>query len=250
MVTYGSAASTGLSRFEPASNTFTNYRPVPDDPASLLNWIWTIYQDHSGTLRLGTFGGALIDFDEETKTFTRHAPDARDPHSLNGGGITTIHEDRSGTLWLGGFDGLYRYDRQSGRFTRYTEAHGLPSSTIRCIQEDRFGRLWLSTQKGVSRFDSKLETFRNYDVTDGLQSDEFSDGCYQSPDGEIFFGGSNGFNAFYPDQVRDNPYVPPVAITSFKVFNKAVPIGGEVLKQSISYVDSLILPYRDNVFSI
>ena len=51
------------------------------------------------------------------------------------------------------------------------------------------------------------------------------------------------------DQVRDNPYVPPVAITSFKVFNEAVPIGGEVLKQSISYVDSLILPYRDNVSS-
>ncbi len=239
----------GLSRFEPASNTFTNYRPVPDDPGSLLNWVWTIHQDRSGALRLGTFGGALIDFDEEAKTFTVHAPDARDPHRLNGGGITTIHEDGSGTLWLGGFDGLYRYDRQSGRFYRYTEAQGLPSSTIRCIQEDRSGRLWLSTQKGVSRFDPKLETFRNYDVADGLQSDEFSDGCYQSQDGQIFFGGSNGFNAFYPDQVRDNPYVPPVAITSFKVFNEAVPIGGEVIKQAIPYVDSLTLPYRDNVFS-
>jgi ligand-binding sensor domain-containing protein/signal transduction histidine kinase len=238
----------GLSRFDSATNKFTNYRPVPDDPASLLNWIWTIYADHSGTLRLGTFGGALIEFDEETKVFTLHAPDARDPHRLNGGGITTIHEDSKGTLWLGGFDGLYRYQRPSGRFTRYTEVQGLPSSTIRCIQEDRSGRLWLSTQKGVSRFDPTLETFRNYDVTDGLQSDEFSDGCYQSPDGEIFFGGSNGFNAFYPDQVRDNPYVPPMAITSFKVFNKTVPIG-EVLKQSIPYVDSLILPYRDNVFS-
>jgi signal transduction histidine kinase len=239
----------GLSRYEPTSNKFTNYRPVPDDPASLLNHIWTIYQDHFGALRLGTFGGALIDFDEDTQAFTLHAPDARDPHSLNGGGITTIHEDGSGTLWLGGFDGLYRYERLSGRFTRYTEVQGLPSSTIRCIQEDRSGRLWLSTQKGVSRFDPKLETFRNYDISDGLQSDEFSDGCYQSPDGEIFFGGSNGFNAFYPDQVRDNPYVPPVAITSFKVFNEAVPIGGEVLTQSIPYVDSLILPYRDNVFS-
>jgi ligand-binding sensor domain-containing protein/signal transduction histidine kinase len=240
----------GLSRFEPDSNTFINYRPVPDDPTSLRNHVWTIYQDQSGALRLGTFGGALIDFDEETKAFTVHAPDARAPHSLNGGGITTLHEDGSGTLWLGGFDGLYRYDRQSGRFNRYTEINGLPSSTIRCIQEDRSGRLWLSTQKGVSRFDPKLETFRNYDITDGLQSDEFSDGCYQSSDGQIFFGGSNGFNAFYPDQVRDDPYVPPVAITSFKVFNKALPIGGEVLKQSIPYVDSLMLPYRDNVFSL
>ncbi len=83
-------------------------------------------------------------------------------------------------------------------------------------------------ERGISRFDPKLETFRNYDVSDGLQSNEFSDGCYQGPDGEMFFGGSNGFNSFFPEQVRDNPYVPPVVITSFKIFNKPVAIGGEL----------------------
>jgi ligand-binding sensor domain-containing protein/signal transduction histidine kinase len=239
----------GLSRFDPATDKFANYRPVPDDPASLINWVWTIYQDSSGTLWLGTFGGALIRFDPNAEAVVIHAPDSRDPHRLNGGGITTIHEDRTGTLWLGGFDGLYRYNRQSGTFARYTDRQGLPSSTIRCIQEDRSGRLWLSTQKGLSRFDPTLETFRNYDVTDGLQSDEFSDGCYRGRNGEIFFGGSNGFNAFVPEQVRDNPYVPPVVITNFRIFNKAVPIGGEVLKKAIPYVDSLSLSYRDSVFS-
>jgi ligand-binding sensor domain-containing protein len=187
----------GLSRFDPATDGFINYRPVPSNPANLLNWVWVIYQDRSGTLWLGTFGGALIRFDDKAKSFLTYAPDSRDPHRLNGGGITTIHEDRAGTLWVGGFDGLYRFDRQSGRFTRYTESQGLPSSTIRCIQEDGIGRLWLSTQKGISRFDPQAETFRNYDVSDGLQSNEFSDGCYQGPDGEILFGGSNGFNAFF-----------------------------------------------------
>ena len=151
---------------------------------------------------------------------------------------------------MGAFDGLYRYNRQNGTFTRYTESQGLPSSTIRCILEDGVGRLWLSTQKGISRFDPQRETFRNYDVSDGLQSNEFSDGCYQGPDGEMFFGGSNGFNAFFPENVRDNPYVPPVVITSFKIFNKPVPIGAKsVLKKAIPYVDSLTLSYRDNVFS-
>ena len=151
---------------------------------------------------------------------------------------------------MGAFDGLYRYNRQSGTFARYTESQGLPSSTIRCIQEDGVGRLWLSTQKGISRFDPQTETFRNYDVSDGLQSNEFSDGCYQGPDGEMFFGGSNGFNAFFPENIRDNPYVPPVVITSFKIFNKPVPIGAKsVLKKAIPYVDSLTLSYRDNVFS-
>ena len=240
----------GLSRFDPATDGFINYRPVLTDPASMANWIWTIYQDRSGTLWLGTFGGALIHFDDKAQTFVTYMPDSRYPHRLNGGGLTTIHEDRTGTLWVGGFDGLYQFNRQSGTFARYTEKQGLPSSTIRCIQEDGLGRLWLSTQRGISRFDPKLETFRNYDVSDGLQSNEFSDGCYQGPDGEMFFGGSNGFNSFFPEQVRDNPYVPPVVITSFKIFNKPVAIGADsVVQKAIPYVDSLTLSYRDNVFS-
>jgi len=196
-------------------------------------------------------GGELIRFDDTTNTFVSNKPDSRDPHRLNGAGILSIHEDRTGTLWLGTFDGLYRYDRQNGIFTRYTESQGLPSSAIRCILEDGVGRLWLSTQKGISRFDPKLESFRNYDVSDGLQSNEFSDGCYQQgPDGEMFFGGSNGFNAFFPENIRDNPYVPPIVITSFKTFNKPVPIGAKsVLKKAIPYVDSLTLSHHDNIFS-
>ena len=240
----------GISRFDPATERFINYKPDPNNPDSLANWVWIIYQDRSGTLWLGTFGGALIRFDDKAKSFAAYTPDSRDPHRLNGGGITTIHEDGTGTLWAGGFDGLYRFNHQDGSFTRYTEGEGLPSSTIRCIREDGVGRLWLSTQKGVSRFDPHKETFRNYDVSDGLQSNEFSDGCYQGRDGEMFFGGSNGFNAFFPENVRDNPFVPPVMITSFKIFNKAVPSGAQsVLKKAVPYVDSLTLSYQDNIFS-
>jgi len=240
----------GIGRFDPTTDAFTNFQPDPTNSASLLNWIWAIYEDRSGALWLGTFGGALLRFDRNTNTLVVYAPDPYDRHKLNGAGLTSIHEDRNGTLWVGAFDGLYRFDRPTGTFARYTEIQGLPSSTIRCIQEDGLGRLWLSTQKGISRFDPKLQTFRNYDVSDGLQSNEFSDGCYQGRDGDMFFGGSNGFNAFLPEKIRDNPYVPPVVITSFKIKNKVVPIGAKsVLKKAIPYIDSLTLSYRDNVFS-
>ncbi len=240
----------GVSRFDPATEGFTNYRPVPDNPASLANTVWVIYQDRSDTLWAGTWGGVLIRFDEEAKTFVNYTPDSRAPQRLNGGGINTIHEDRAGALWVGTFDGLYRYNRKDGTFTRYTETEGLPSSAIRCILEDGAAKLWLSTDKGISRLDPQTETFRNYDVSDGLQSNEFSTGCYQGRDGEIFFGGSNGFNAFLPENVLDNPYIPPVVITSFKIFNKLVPIGAKsVLTKAIPYVDSLTLSHRDSVFS-
>ena len=89
--------------------------------------------------------------------------------------------------------------------------------------------LWLSTSKGVS-LGSILagERFRNYDVSDGLQGEEFSTGCYQSPDWGDVLGGSNGFNAFFPERVHDNPYLPPIVITSFKIFNKPVAIGSAI----------------------
>ena len=221
----------GISRFDPATDGFVNYRPVPENAASSANTEWVIYQDRSGALWAGTWGGVLIRFDDKAKAFVSYAPDSRDPRRLNGGGLNTILEDRAGILWVGAFDGLYRHDRRSGAFARYTEAQGLPSSSIRCILEDRLGRLWLSTQKGVSRFDARRETFKNYDVSDGLQSNEFSTGCFQAPDGEIFFGGSNGFNAFVPENVRDDAYVPPVVITNFTVFNRPVPIGAESVPQ-------------------
>ena len=241
----------GLSRIDPDTDQFTNYRPDPQNPTGQRNSVCVIYQDRSGTLWLGTRGGSLVRVYDKTKTLVNYMPDSSDPHKLNGGGITAIHEDRVGTLWLGAWDGLYRYNRQNGTFTRYTERHGLPSSVIMGIAEDNAGRLWLSTKKGIARFDPQTESFRNYDESNGLQGDEFSEGGYfQGPDGEMFFGGSNGFNAFFPEDIQDDPYVPPVVITSFKMFNKPVFIGARsVLTKAISYIHGLTLSYRDNVFS-
>ena len=73
---------------------------------------------------------------------------------------------------------------------------------------------------------------------------------YKSHSGELFFGGSNGFNTFYPDQIRDNPQLPPIVITDFQLANKSVLIGGDsVLQQSILETEHLTLSHSDRVFS-
>ena len=242
----------GLSRFDPDTEQFTNYLPNPDDPTSLGHIaIRIIYQDRAGTLWLGMSGGVLSRFDDKTETFVNYTPDSRDPNRLKGGTILALHEDRNGTLWVGASDGLYRYHRDNGTFTHYTDSQGLPSSNIQGILDDDTGRLWISTKNGMSRFDPQTETFRNYDASDGLQGNDFSSSCYaQGQSGEMFFGGSNGFNAFFPENIRDNPYVPPVVITDFKIFNRPVPINADsVLQQAISYVDALTLSYQDDIFS-
>ncbi|HYZ85174.1 MAG TPA: two-component regulator propeller domain-containing protein, partial [Bryobacteraceae bacterium] len=240
----------GVSRFDPATNRFTNYRPGPVGSTSLAYTVSAFHRDRSGTLWLGTWGGVMIRFDERTKTFLNYTPDRRDPRRLQGGSIGAIHEDRAGTLWLASSQGLYGYDRHNETFTRYTEIDGLPTVDIMGILEDDAGRLWISTKKGISRFDPRTKTFRNYDVSDGLLSDEFTRSCFQQGrNREMLFCGSKGITTFVPENVRDNPYIPPVLLTNFQIFNEPVAIGGKVLKKAIPYVDALTLSYRHNVFS-
>ncbi|MBI5472876.1 MAG: hypothetical protein HY961_11075, partial [Ignavibacteriae bacterium] len=141
--------------------------------------------------------------------------------------------------------GLNRFDTATKHFDYFTEQEGLPNNVIYGILPDAHGNLWLSTNKGISRFTPQSKMFRNYDLKDGLQGNEFNQGShFASKRGELFFGGLNGLNAFFPDNIRDNGYVPPVYLTNFKVFD--TPIPGPIVRTGI---DPIQLSYAENFFS-
>ncbi|MFX1380791.1 MAG: GAF domain-containing protein, partial [Promethearchaeota archaeon] len=179
------------------------------------NMVNHVYEDGDGILWVGTQGG-LLRFDPQAGTFELYTRDPADPHSLSHMNVSSVYEDRSGRLWLGtAGGGLNEFDRSSETFVHYTDKDGLPSNIIVGILEDAQGNLWLSTNNGLSRFSPEDKTFKNYDTGDGLQDSEFVSGAYhQSPSGEMFFGGVNGFNAFYPEDIQDSPHVPPIVLTS------------------------------------
>ena len=57
----------------------------------------------------------------------------------------------------------------------------------------------------------------------------------------MFFGGSNGFNVFKPEEIRDNEHVPPVILTEFLKFNQPVALG------TLTDGDPIQLSYKDSV---
>jgi hypothetical protein len=136
---------------------------------------------------------------------------------------------------------------------------GLPNEMIHAIIEDNNGNLWLSTNKGLSKFNPKTEEFRNYDADDGLQSNQFNfSAVCKRFNGEMIFGGINGINIFHPDSIKDNPYVPQIVITDFRLFNKSVMVKNTdftqnqnsfTLQKHISTLKEIELSYRENVFS-
>jgi len=237
--------SEGLDRLDRGTGTFVHYRHDADDPLSLSdNRVRAIHEDREGTLWIGTSGGGINLLDDVSGRFTHYRHDPDDLQSLSSDVVFSFCEDPSGTVWIGTIGGgLNRFDRPSRTFANYTERDGLPNDAVYGILADAAGVLWLSTNNGLSRFDPRTETFRNYDASDGLQNNEFNAGAYfQSGGGEMFFGGIQGLNAFYPEQVEDNPHIPPIVITAFSKFN-------EVARRDLSADEHIQLSYKDNFIS-
>jgi len=260
----------GLNRYNRKNDNFTRFTHNAKNPNSIShNSVRAIVQDQTGVLWFGTFGGGLNKlvlksetendkdkkevFKSEAPFFTHYQHNPEDQSSLSQNSIQSIYVDGQGILWIGTFGGgLNRFDPKTEQFEHFTEQNSdLPNNVIYGVLGDDSGNIWTSSNKGISRFDPLTRIFSNYDVDDGLQSKEFNgQACFKSPTGEIFFGGINGLNAFYPDSIKDNPFVPDIAITDFKLFGESVPIADfSPLKKHISETETIQLAYWQNDIS-
>jgi two-component system sensor histidine kinase ChiS len=228
------------------THTFRHYKADEANPGALAGTsIMCIYEDPQGTIWIGSLGGGLLRYDPARDAFVRYSTSSPG-QGLNTTTVLSIYEDDSGVVWIGTYGGgLNRFEKATGKFSYFTYTEGLPNDVVYGILPDGRGNLWLSTNKGLARFTPASGVFRRYDVKDGLQGNEFNQGAYfRSLRGELFFGGLNGFNAFFPDSIKENEYVPPVYLTSFKVFDKPIEI-----PPSLTGTTHLRLSYDQNFFS-
>lgn len=249
----------GVDRLDPGSERFHHLRHDPDDPSSLgSDYIRQVFEDRRGRMWIGTQGAGLALLDPATGRCRhfRHRPD--DPATLSSDHVFSIWEAEDGILWIGTYGGgLDRLDPESGRVRRYGEDDGLPANLIYGLVGDEHGDLWISTNRGLARFDPRRGDFRTYDWQDGLQSDEFNGGSYhRGADGELFFGGIDGFNAFYPAAFEDSDFAPPVVLTDLWLAGRRLRPGDTVaggrvpLPCCLTATRTIHLTHRDRVFSI
>lgn len=188
--------------------------------------VLSVLETAQGQLLLGTPSG-LADFDRKQGTMRR---------LLSAYGIRALYQDSGGDLWLGTRGhGLLQYRMKTGLLTsidtalitNITEREGLPSNLVSAIMEDDRKHLWVSTKQGLAEIDIETrKVVRTFGVDDGLQGREFHHGSvFKNPQGEIFFGGTNGFNSFFPGSIRVNTFPPPIEITSVKKFGREEMLG-------------------------
>lgn len=217
----------------------------------LKNYVCSMTEDHAGTLWVGSWDGLHI-LNPETKEIKEYLHNRMDSTSLSNNTIYVVTEDTRQRLWVGTGAGLNLLNKDGKTFTIYNQKDGLPSDVIYGILEDEAGNLWMSTSKGICRFNPDSKAVRNFDMSDGLQGNEFKLHSFlKLRSGEMLFGGTNGFNIFNPSKIKDNPDIPPVVITDFRIFNEPPVIGApdSILHTHISQTRELKLSYKHSVIS-
>ncbi len=245
----------GLSRFDPRTGTFQAFSTRGQQLGT--DTVDDIREDAYGTLWLATFNG-LGRFRPDTGELRMYLPERR-PDSLSAPNLFCLHIDRSGALWAGtNGGGLNRmvippWDGPEPRFQRFDTSAGLPTNVITALQEDAQGILWVSTSRALCRFDPKVGKGRAVGAQDAILGNEFlRAAAFKAASGELFFGGTRGFNVFHPEDITINATVPPVVLTDFQLFNQSVPIGKpvrdrQILDRSITESSELTLRPGDTV---
>ena len=246
--TYGG----GLNMYDRTSGKFTVFKNIAGSEGSLSSdVVMDIYEDRGGKLWICTYGGGLNSFDKSSHTFKVFKNETSNPKSISSNFVNCIHEDKNGKLLVGTYGGgLNVLDPSGNEFMHFIESNGLPSNIINGIISDRKGNIWISTNNGVCKLNltsdpkSMTTNSRTYNAKDGLQNKLNENACFSGADGWLYFGGSNGLNAFHPDSINDNTVIPPVVITRFYLFEK--PSRMDTL---ITSDQKLNLSYRQNFFS-
>ncbi|MBN2385372.1 ATP-binding protein [bacterium] len=244
---WGGTETGGLNRYDEKTGSFHRFMHDPENPDSISSSsAMDIIEDHQGVLWIATGGNGLDRFDRDRGCFSHYRHDPENPASLSDNRAWSLYEDSSGTLWIGTYGGGFnRFRPESHDFVRYGVKEGLANNVVYGFLEDKQGHLWMSTNHGISRFNPRTGRFKNYNKSDGLQSNEFNTGALcQDRNGRMYFGGVNGFNAFYPEQVIENPYAPPLVLTSFKVFDQELKAD-----KAVNRLNRVELSHDQNFFS-
>lgn len=235
----------GLFYYDTKQNALASFFNDFNDISTISsNSINVIYEDQSGNIWIGTDRG-LNRYEESADIFERKMYEKNSAYGLSHNSVYSIIEDANGFLWVGTRSGLNRYDHNTGFFHFYTEKNGLPNNQISAMITDS-NYVWISTHRGLARIDIDTYDIRSFDIADGLQGYEFnSNAVYKNKNGLIYFGGTEGFNAFEPDKILDNQILPNVVINSVNVFSNE----GK-FTYNIGNKKQLKLPYNRQTFTI
>ncbi len=213
------------------------------------NCITAIAEDPEGNIWIGTAGNGVSKFNKKTGLFKKFIAGNSQENNLSSNNILALHSDQN-CLWIGtNGGGLNKFDLKTEKFVYYSKNDGLCNNVVYSIINDNKNKIWVGTNNGLSCFDIATKSFRNYFSYNGLQDNEFNhNAAFKTWEGELAFGGLNGFNLFKSSDIERKESISEIFFTDFQVFYEEIPIDrrSDILCQSILFCEKIQLGYKQN----
>lgn len=206
----------GIGKYDD-KNESIKWFSIPENlKDKLSNFVLSLETSNKEELWIGTSNGLGI-FNTKTHRFKSILLNQNNPGKII---IRTLYLASDGTLWVGTLSGLYSVRKKNDQwivdypFPKITSL----ASNIYAILSDRNGKLWISTNSGITQVDINSKNYRHFTSEQGLQGDEFNgNAALKTPDGQFWFAGLNGLNAFFPEAITKNQFLPPVWVTGYQI---------------------------------
>jgi len=249
-----------LGPFKPSDILYQTYAQCLSDSTAVLfcnlSWFIVNFSKNRIQFKKGTldkeFSGAIMDHNKRIwlgqtgKYFVLSGKDFSLqtafylPEKVK---IQCFMEDSEKNMWVGTEKGLYKIRAENGAVAVvYQQKDGLANDCIYSIVNDSDGNIWCGTNKGISGI-YRSGKIINIHSSDGLQGDEFNTNSCAKAGKELFFGGINGVNSFYPDSIQKIGGQPKILITDIKVMD--APLNGNPAFST----RKITLPYSKNIIS-
>ncbi|MDR1682264.1 MAG: response regulator, partial [Candidatus Symbiothrix sp.] len=244
---YLSVFGLGFIYYNPATHEKTNFTNNSNKNSVGNNWIYKIFIDSQGFVWFAHFNG--IDcYNPKTGIFT--------PCTLPN--LTKyvaycLLEDAQGNIWAGTNQGLACIDRKTNKAEIFQEKDGLSCNIVYAVAKDIHGNIWCATLKGISKLQVEERKFYRYNTGNEMTGNEYTSNAAVavSPEGRIYFGGTQGITIFNPDRLTANKKTERVALSAIYLNGKTV--NSNTLSGNnpvINGKNDICLSFFDNTFTL
>ncbi len=165
--------------------------------------------------------------------------------------ISGIIGDKNGDVWIGSENLLIQYSHKKKQIKKMEINTGFQKKLI-SLQKDIDGNIWASTYNSIIKIDMHGHGYFTIPIGRNYPLKSFYYHCATTaPNGNIFFGGDNGYIEIDPKTISTPKQAPNIYITALSINNQLVSAidSTGIIKEDIAYTKSLVLKHNQNSFS-
>lgn len=183
-----------------AQNTFENYQFRIVNKETSKSGIYTISQDHSGFMWMGTNGAGLFRYDGVN--YIAYEQNSKDKNSINSNLIHTTYVDTHNRLWIGTDEGLCLYNQNLNNFENIDIQKKINKKnvvSVKSIIEDKNGNLFLGTfNNGLLKLNTASRQITNVKLDTPNTSNYLINCLVKDKNGTIYLGTNIGLKIYDP----------------------------------------------------